>query len=92
MQVERGFRSCVMMMFGLLVVAVREMSVMTGVLMVAFLVMTLRGAMMLGGLFVVHGGLGMMFSGGFRMFHGSVSLGAEKSALAASCRVPVTPR
>jgi hypothetical protein len=78
MQVERGLRGGVMMMFGLLVVAVREMSVMTGLLMVALVVMILRGAMMLGGLFVVHGGSSMMFGGGFRMFHGKVSLRARK--------------
>ena len=86
MQVERGFRSGVMMMFGLLVVAVREMSVMTGVLMVAFLVMTLRGAMMLGGLFVVLGGSSMMFGGGFRVVHGRVSLGARQIGPAPSWR------
>jgi hypothetical protein len=76
MQVERGFRSGIMMMLDLLVVAVREMSVMTGILMVAFLVMTSRGAIMLGGLFVVHGGSSMMFRGGFRMVQGRVSLRA----------------
>jgi hypothetical protein len=75
MQVERGFRSGIMMMFGLLVVAVREMRVVTRVLMVAFLVMTLRGAVMLGRLFVVHRGSSMMF-GGFCMVHGRVSLRA----------------
>ena len=78
MQVERRLRGGVMMMFGLLVVTVREVSVMTGVLMVAFFVMTLRGAMMLGGLFVVHGGSSMMFGGGFRMFHGKISLRARR--------------
>src|SRR5277367_4556345 len=65
MQVERGLRGGVMMMFGLLVVTVSEMSVMARVLMVAFLVMIARGVMMLGGLFVVHGGFSMMFGGGF---------------------------
>ncbi len=85
MQVERGLRGGVVMMFGLLVVAVREVSVMA-------VVMVLRGAMMLGGLFVVLGGLGMMFGGGFRMFHGGVSSRARivKSALAPSWRLPVT--
>ncbi|HXL64919.1 MAG TPA: hypothetical protein VN938_07670 [Xanthobacteraceae bacterium] len=76
MQVQRGLRSGIMMMFGLLVMAVREMRMVTGVLMVAFLMMTLRGAMMLGGLFVVLGGFSMMFGGGFRMVHGRVSLRA----------------
>jgi hypothetical protein len=76
MQVDRGLRGGVVMMFGLLVMAVREMSVMTGLLMVAFLVMTLRCAMMLGGLLVVLGRMSMMFGGGFRVFHGRVSLRA----------------
>jgi hypothetical protein len=92
MQVDRGLRGGVMMMFGLLVMAVREMSVMAGLLMIAVLVMALRGAMMLGGLLVMFGGLSMMFGGGFRMFHGRISLRARKSALAGSCRVPVTPK
>jgi hypothetical protein len=65
MQVERGLRIGVMMMFGLLVVAVREVSVMAGLLMVTFFVVVLRFAMVLGG-------LSMMFGGGFRMFHGGV--------------------
>ena len=94
MEVERGLRSGVVMMFGLLVVAVREVSVMAGLLMVTFFVMVLRFAMMLGGLFVVLGGLSMMFGGGFRMFHGGVSSRARivKSALAPSWRLPVTPK
>jgi hypothetical protein len=94
MQVERGLRGGVVMMFGLLVVAVREVSVMASLLMVAFVVMVLRFAMMLGGLFVMLGGLSMMFGGGFRMFHSGVSLRARnvKSALAASWRLPVTPK
>ena len=94
MQVERGLRSGVMMMFRLFVVAVREVSVMAGLLMVTFFVMVLRFAMMLGGLFVVLGGVSMMFGGGFRMFHGGVSLRARivKSALAPSWRLPVTPK
>ena len=94
MQVERGLRSGVMMMFGLRVVAVREVSVMAGLLMVTFFVMVLRFAMMLGGLFMVLGGLSMMFGGGFRMFHGGVSSRARivKSALAPSWRLPVTPK
>jgi hypothetical protein len=94
MQVERGLRGGVVMMFCLLVVAVREVSVMAGVLMVPFFVMVLRGAMVLGGLFVVLGGLSMMFGGGFRMFHGGVSLRARivKSALATSWRLPVTSK
>ena len=94
MQVERGLRGGVMMMFGLLVVGVREMSVMAGLLMVAFFVMLLRGAMMLRGLLVVLSGSSMMVGGGFRMFHGGVSLRARivKSALAPSWRLPVTPK
>jgi hypothetical protein len=78
MQVERGLRGGVVMMFGLLVMAVRKMSMMTGVLMVAFLVVTLRGAMMLGSLFVVLGRSSMMFGGGFRVFHGKISLRARR--------------
>jgi flagellar biosynthesis protein FliP len=62
MQVERGLRSGVMMMFGLLVVVVREVSVMAGLLMVTFFVMVLRFAMMLGGLFVVLGGVRAVFA------------------------------
>jgi hypothetical protein len=94
MEVERGLRSGVVMMFGLLVVAVREVSVMAGLLMFTFFVMVLRGAMMLGCLFVVLGGVSMMFGGGFRMFHGGVSSRARivKSALAPSWRLPVTPK
>jgi hypothetical protein len=92
MEVERGLRGGVMMMFGLFVVAVREMSVMTRLLMLAVVVMVLRGAMMLGGLFVVLGGVSMMFGGGFRMFHSGVSSRARivKSALAPSWRLPAT--
>ena len=92
MEVERGLRGGVVMMFGLLVVAVREVSVMAGLLMVTFFVMVLRGAMMLGGLFVVLGGVSMMFGGGCRMFHSGVSSRARivKSALAPSWRLPVT--
>ena len=94
MEVERGLRSGVVMMFGLLVVAVREVSVMAGLLMFTFFVMVLCGAMMLGGLFVVLGGVSVMFCGGFRMFHGGVSSRARivKSALAPSWRLPVTPK
>ena len=42
MEVERGLRGGVVMVFGLLVVAVREVSVMAGLLMVTFFVMVLR--------------------------------------------------
>jgi hypothetical protein len=50
------------MLMGMQAVGVRDMGVMGGLLMVAGLVMIRRFVMMAGGLFVVMGGLPVMFS------------------------------
>ena len=70
----RGLGGLGVVMLGLDVVAMSEMSMVAGLVVVAVFVMLRRFVVMLGSVLVMLGGVGVVLGGGVRVVHGPTPL------------------